>query len=98
MSATPEDDPEDFRLDRTQFSIARLTDPDDAVRYWMSRPVEERLRALELLRRTFSPAAKHKMTFENFTRRTISHGSIESRETFFDWPNNFPRSIAARLV
>jgi hypothetical protein len=43
----------DPRLDRTQFSVARLTDPDDAVGYWMSRPVEERLRALELLRRTF---------------------------------------------
>ena len=43
----------EFRLDRTQFSIARLTDADDAVEYWLSRPVEERLRALELLRRTF---------------------------------------------
>ncbi len=36
-----------------QFSVARLTDPDDAPEYWLSRPVEERLRALELLRRTF---------------------------------------------
>ncbi len=43
----------DFRLDRTQFSVARLTDPDDAVQYWLSRPVEERLRAIELARRTF---------------------------------------------
>jgi hypothetical protein len=42
-----------FRLDRTQFSVARLTDADDAREYWLSRPVEERLRALELLRRTF---------------------------------------------
>jgi hypothetical protein len=49
----PEDEIEDFRLDRTQFSVKRLTDPDDAVEYWLSRPVEERLRALELLRRTF---------------------------------------------
>jgi len=31
----------------------RLTDPDDALGYWLSRPVEERLRALEFLRRTF---------------------------------------------
>jgi hypothetical protein len=30
-----------------------LTDPGDAVGYWFSRPVEERLRAPELLRRTF---------------------------------------------
>jgi hypothetical protein len=44
---------EEFRLDRTQFSVVGLTDPDDAVVYWLSRPVEERLRALELLRRTF---------------------------------------------
>jgi hypothetical protein len=53
MSVPSEDGFEDFRLDRTQFSVARLTDPDDAVGYWLSRPVEERLRALELLRRTF---------------------------------------------
>jgi hypothetical protein len=43
----------EFRLDRTQFSVARLTDPDDSPEYWLSQPVEERLRALELLRRTF---------------------------------------------
>jgi hypothetical protein len=53
MGTTPQERIEDFRLDRTQFSVVRLTDPDDAVEYWLSRPVEERLRALELLRRTF---------------------------------------------
>ncbi len=53
MGTEFEDGVEEFRLDRTQFSVARLTDPDDAVEYWLSRPVEERLRALELLRRTF---------------------------------------------
>ena len=53
MAAAPEDEIEEFRLDRTQITVARLTDPDDAVEYWLSRPVEERLRALELLRRTF---------------------------------------------
>src|ERR1035438_4283421 len=53
MSAASEDGLEDFRLDRSQFSVVRLADPDDAVEYWLSRPVEERLRALELLRRTF---------------------------------------------
>jgi hypothetical protein len=47
-----EDGLEEFRLDRTQFSVVRLTDRDDAVEYWLSRPVEERLRALEFLRRT----------------------------------------------
>jgi len=53
MGRASEDGLEDFRLDRTQFSVVHLTDPDDAVEYWLSRPVEERLRALELLRRTF---------------------------------------------
>jgi len=53
MGIAPEDGLGEFRLDRTQFSVVRLTDPDDAVAYWLSRPVEERLRALELLRRTF---------------------------------------------
>ena len=53
MGTVPEDPIEDFRLDRTHFSVVRLTDPDDATEYWLSRPVEERLRALELLRRTF---------------------------------------------
>jgi hypothetical protein len=43
----------EFRLDRTQFSVARLTDPHDAIGYWLSRPVGERLQALEFLRRTF---------------------------------------------
>jgi hypothetical protein len=42
---------EEFRLDRTKFSVARLTDPDDSLQYWLSRPVAERLRALEHLRR-----------------------------------------------
>jgi hypothetical protein len=50
---TAPDEQSDFRLDRTRLSVARLTDPDDSVEYWLSRPVEERLRALELLRRTF---------------------------------------------
>jgi hypothetical protein len=53
MGETRENEPDDFRMDRTQFSVARVTDPDDALEYWLTRPVEERLRALELLRRTF---------------------------------------------
>ena len=53
MDSAPEERIDDFRLDRTQISVAHLTDPDDAVQYWLSRPVEERLQALELLRRTF---------------------------------------------
>jgi hypothetical protein len=53
MGTQFEDGFEEFRLDRTRVSVVHLTDPDDAVEYWLSRPVEERLRALELLRRTF---------------------------------------------
>jgi HAMP domain-containing protein len=51
MSVGPENQDDDVRLDRSHFSVARLTDPDDALAYWLSRTVEERLRALERLRR-----------------------------------------------
>ena len=43
----------ELKLDRSHFSVARLGDPDDVLAYWLSRPVQERLEALELLRRTF---------------------------------------------
>jgi hypothetical protein len=48
MGTGREDDLDDFRLNRTRLSVVRLTDPDDAPEYWLSRPVEERLRALEV--------------------------------------------------
>jgi HAMP domain-containing protein len=51
MDPAPEKPIDEFRRDRTQFSVARLTEPDDSLEYWLSRPVEERLRALERLRR-----------------------------------------------
>ena len=41
------------RLDRSHFTVARLSDPDDSVSYWLTRPVGERLQALEQLRMTF---------------------------------------------
>ena len=53
MGTAPDESIDELKLDRTHFSVARLTDPDDALEYWLSRPVEERLRAMELLRRTF---------------------------------------------
>jgi hypothetical protein len=37
MDTAPEERNEDFRLDRTQFSVGRVTDPDDALEYWLSR-------------------------------------------------------------
>ncbi len=51
MDITPEEWIDEPRLDRTKFSVARLTDPDDSLEYWLSRPVIERLQALERLRR-----------------------------------------------
>ena len=52
MGTPSDDDIDDFRLDRTRFSVGHLKDRDDSVEYWLTRPVEERLRALERLRRT----------------------------------------------
>jgi len=43
----------DLKIDRTRLSVARLEDSDDSVAYWLSKPVEERLEALELLRQIF---------------------------------------------
>jgi hypothetical protein len=39
------------RIDRSQFSVARLGDRDDTLDYWLSRTMTERLEALERLRR-----------------------------------------------
>jgi hypothetical protein len=68
--------PDAFRLDRTQFSVARLTDPDDAVAYWLSRPVEERLRALELLRRTSMAIPALARDFKEFLK-SLNSNSVE---------------------
>jgi len=46
----PDQAPNELQVDRSSFSVARLTDPDDSPGYWLSRPVDERLRALEFLR------------------------------------------------
>jgi hypothetical protein len=53
MDTKSEESIDEFRLDRSQFSVVSLTDPDDSLDYWLSRPVEERLQALAFLRRTF---------------------------------------------
>ena len=50
--AAAERDPE-FTLDGAKLSVVRVTDQDDSVAYRPTRPVEERLQVLELLRRTF---------------------------------------------
>ena len=41
----------DLKVDRTKISCGDMTDPDDSLEYWLSRPVSERLEALELSRR-----------------------------------------------
>jgi hypothetical protein len=46
MSSGQNEHTEDSRLDRSQFSVVRLTDPDEALEYWLSRSVEDRVRAL----------------------------------------------------
>lgn len=46
-----ESDWRDAKVDRSQFSVAKMSDPDDSLSYWLSRPVSERLEALELARR-----------------------------------------------
>ncbi|HEX3744138.1 MAG TPA: hypothetical protein VHW09_09420 [Bryobacteraceae bacterium] len=53
MAVRCDDGSDNVRIDRAHFSVARLTDADDSVAYWLSQPVEERLRALERLRRVF---------------------------------------------
>jgi hypothetical protein len=57
MDSAGEEQLDEVRLDRTQFSVVRLTDPDDSLEYRLSRPVEERLQALEFVRRTFYGSA-----------------------------------------
>ena len=42
---------QDLKVDRNHLTVASMTDPDDALQYWLSRPVSERLEALELARR-----------------------------------------------
>ncbi|MCW5965805.1 MAG: hypothetical protein KIT83_17330 [Bryobacterales bacterium] len=41
----------DRKVDRTAVSVANLTDPDDALEFWLTRSVSERLEALEIARR-----------------------------------------------
>jgi hypothetical protein len=43
---------EEFRLDRSYFSVARLDEPDDAKAYWLSKSPQERVAAMEFLRQS----------------------------------------------
>jgi len=56
------DDLNEYRLDKTAFSVARLEDEPDERAYWRSKTPEERLRAAEFLRRQlYGEAALHPM-------------------------------------
>ncbi len=44
-------DPSLGKVDRTAFSVVSRDDPDDTVAYWLTRPLQERIRAAEQLRR-----------------------------------------------
>lgn len=39
-----------FKLDRTAFSVASLSDESDEKEYWLSKTPQERLLALEMMR------------------------------------------------
>ncbi len=39
-----------YRMDRTAFSVASLSDPSDEKEFWLSKTPAERLQALEFLR------------------------------------------------
>ncbi len=43
----------EFRLDKTAFSIASLSDESDEKAYWLGRTPQERLQALEWMRQAF---------------------------------------------
>jgi hypothetical protein len=39
-----------YRLDKTAITVADIDAPSDHVAYWRTRPIEERLEAVEMLR------------------------------------------------
>jgi len=51
-----------YRLDRSAFSVVSLDEQDDDGAYWQSKTPEERMRALEYLRRmAYGDAATAKL-------------------------------------
>ena len=62
----------EIRLDRGAFSVARLEDPDDAIQFWATRSIEERLTALELMRQIaygYDPSTTRLQRVLSVTRR-----------------------------
>jgi hypothetical protein len=44
---------DEFRVDRTAFRVASFGDDSADLDYWLSRPPEERIAAVEMLRRMY---------------------------------------------
>jgi hypothetical protein len=57
-----------FKMDKSQFSVAKLTDPSNDLQYWLTKTPLERLEALEFLRQVaygYDPAtARLQRVFE----------------------------------
>lgn len=65
--------PTALSLDRSAFSVGRLQDDDSQIDYWLAQPAEQRLAALELLRKSFNPGAYASQQLRGFlevTQRT----------------------------
>ena len=43
----------EFKLDKSAFSVATLSEADDEKEYWLSKTPRERLEALEFVRQVF---------------------------------------------
>jgi hypothetical protein len=57
---------DELRVDRTKFSVAKLTDEPDEREYWRSKTPEERLEAAELIRQSiygYDPATARLQRF-----------------------------------
>ena len=44
---------DEMRMDKSHFSVVTTETPSDKRAYWLTRPVHERLAALEMLRQIF---------------------------------------------
>jgi hypothetical protein len=44
---------DEFRMDRTAYRVASFDDDSADIEYWLSRPPEERIAAVEMLRKMY---------------------------------------------
>ncbi|GMU22750.1 MAG: hypothetical protein AMXMBFR13_28340 [Phycisphaerae bacterium] len=65
---------DEFRLDRSHFSVGSLDEPSDEKAFWLSKTPEERLRALEYLRQVaygYDPATARLQRVLEIAQREI---------------------------